>query len=298
MIRLPSKETLTSPRILGRVLNRLYYSKTTSGTGNSNGVDIMRENWDTLVILDACRYELIEGQSYIDGTLQAKTSRGSATNEWLRANLDGRQLHNLVYVTANPMYLNNSQRFDLDVHAVIDIGEDTDSNISEAVSPHRVTQAALTAHREYPDKRILVHYMQPHYPFIAEDAPLVADKSQGKQNIWNELVRNETEINPDAVRRAYLSNLDPVLEPLKRLIDQINGYVVISADHGNMLGERSSPIPTIEWGHPQGIYTEELVRIPWLICQEGDRNISADPPDITQKSNKEVSERLERLGYV
>lgn len=39
-----------------------------------------------------------------------------------------------------------------------------------------------------------------------------------------------------------------------------------------MLNERARPFPIREWGHPSGIYTSQLVRVPWLVCDhDGER---------------------------
>jgi hypothetical protein len=67
-----------------------------------------------------------------------------------------------------------------------------------------------------------------------------------------------------------------------------------------MVGERSSPIPIKEWGHPHGIYTPELVNVPWLVNETDDRRSISESPPITQESDVTqdvVQKRLESLGY-
>jgi len=252
-------------------------------------MDIFDENWDTLIILDACRYDLFQSQELLSGTLKSRISRGSSTNEWIRANMSARRLHDTVYVTSNPMYLNNDGLFDLQLHAVVDIKD---------IDPEIVTKRAKSAHFEYPHKQLIVHFTQPHYPFLSDDAPIKAEKASGKQNVWENLLDDNDGFEAEAIRESYCLNLDVVLPHVGELIDDVDGTVVVSSDHGNMLGERSRPIPTIEWGHPEGIYTSELVTVPWFVCQEGSRKIRAEPPDEQPNHDRNVSDRLEKLGYL
>ena len=45
----------------------------------NDGTHIMDEDWDNLIILDACRYDLFEEVNTIDGTLESRISLGSAS---------------------------------------------------------------------------------------------------------------------------------------------------------------------------------------------------------------------------
>jgi len=285
----PNRKTVTNQHRIGRVLNRKFYDLTCGQRWNQRGVDIFEEDWDTLIILDACRYNLFQSQELLSGTLESRISQGSSTNEWIRANMNARQLHDTVYVSSNPMYLNNDDLFNLHFHAVVDVKD---------IDPKIVTTRAKSAHFEYPHKRVIVHYTQPHYPFLSNDAPIEANKASGKQNIWENLLDGEDGIKPEAVRESYRLNLDVVLPHVRQLIKKIDGTVVVSSDHGNMLGEPSRPIPTVEWEHPEGIYVPELVTVPWFIYQEGNREIRAEPPDERLNCDRDVSDRLKELGYV
>jgi hypothetical protein len=69
-----------------------------------------------------------------------------------------------------------------------------------------------------------------------------------------------------------------------------------------MFGEQSFPIPIREWGHPPGTYTDQLVTVPWLVYENGQREIEREPtsenagdPD---EAGSDVEDRLRQLGYV
>jgi len=73
-----------------------------------------------------------------------------------------------VYVTANPQFHKIREELDCEFHAVIDCWwEDWDDAV-QTVRPETTTSAALKAAAEYPEKRLFVHFNQPHVPFIGE----------------------------------------------------------------------------------------------------------------------------------
>ena len=99
--RLINREN-TFYQLAAHYINRLYYTARNPDNYNANGISVFTEDWDNLVILDACRYDYFAEQSNLNGTLTTRISRASATREWVRANFTDRQLHDVVYVSANP----------------------------------------------------------------------------------------------------------------------------------------------------------------------------------------------------
>lgn len=92
-----------NPRLVGRALNRSYY-QFRGGEFNDGGVDVFDADWDILVILDACRYDLFEAVSDLPGDLERRESKAGNTVGFLRANVAGRDLRDTVYVSANPQF--------------------------------------------------------------------------------------------------------------------------------------------------------------------------------------------------
>lgn len=294
-----------SPILFARHANRLYHRRLNLRTGNSAGVRIFDEEWDSLLLLDACRYDMFERQSTLPGTLEHRHSRGSATTEFLRANFRGADLRDTVYVTANPQLYRNRTDIEANLHAVIDVWrEDGWDEDHGTVLPETVTKYAKRAAERYPDKRLLVHYMQPHYPFIDSqtefDKHALVDANRDSENVWNQLIRKKLDVSADVIWRLYAGNLDRALPHVEELLTTLDGRTVVTADHGNMVGERAFPLPIREWGHPRGIYTEQLVKVPWLVYENGPRRtIIAEEPESKPKSVDEevVTERLQNLGY-
>jgi hypothetical protein len=118
-------------------------------------------------------------------------------------------------------------------------------------------------------------------------------------SFWNRVLTGEVDHDDRELYAAYVENLVRVLEYVEGLLDVLEGKTVLTADHGQMIGERSTPIPMKEYGHPPGIYTPELVEVPWLVIDSGRRReITAG--DISVRSTVAqavVDQRLRDLGY-
>ena len=305
------RRALDQPRLLVRELNRLYHTRLNRRAYNPDGVDIVAEDWDTLVILDACRYDAFAARSDLPGTLERRRSRGSMTAEFLRGNFDGHDLTDTVYVTATPMFYWNRNRGDVDAtfHAEINVWRDEGwDDEFHTVRPETMVERAKAAAEEYPDKRLLVHFVQPHFPAIG---PTGHEYPQlNSLQVWDAIDSNDLDLPDSVYRKAFVENLDAVLPHVRDLMESIEGKTVVTADHGQMLGERSFPIPLREYGHPPGIYTDELLSVPWLTYTNGPRReIVAEEPESIEvgdetgpwdmdKEESVVTDRLEDLGYL
>lgn len=293
---------IKNPRLVVQELNRLYHRRLQTWSYNHNGIDIFDRDWDTLLILDACRYDLFEQVSDLPGELESVISRGSATEEFIRGNFHGRQFHDTVYVTASPMLSRHRDTYDTEFHDVINVWqEDGWDEDFRTVLPGVVTRAALRAREQYPNKRLLVHYMQPHYPFVGPTGQEYFDLDRLDFQ-WEEFLGDSSEMSDEIIWDAYRENLELVLPDVMELFQSMQGKHVVTADHGNVIGSRSFPVPIREYGHPSGVYTESLVRVPWLTYQNGTRPaIESDRPvnrhgDDT--AGELARERLQELGYV
>jgi hypothetical protein len=267
-------------------------------------VDIFGEDWDNFVVLDACRYDMFAEQHTLEGRLERRISRASSTQEWLHANFKNQDLRDTVYVTANPQYYRHQDDLETTFHAVKNVWKEEgwDTKL-KTVLPEVTTKHAIDAAKQYPNKRLLVHYIQPHYPFLTEDGqPFDNDQAFLKPDepgSWNQVMSGELDTDREIIWAKYRETLDRTLPSVKELLDAIEGKSIVSADHGNMVGERARPFPIREWGHPRGIYTPELVAVPWFVVEGERREIIADEPVDTQDSmaDEVVEERLEDLGY-
>lgn len=296
---------LSNPELLARKISQ-HYNYFRSGTDyNSDGLDFIAQDWDILVILDACRWDVFEQLNTIEGTLRRVESRSSATPEFLRGNFRGKELLDTVYVTTNPMLRRHEEEIDVQFHEVVDLWSgETWNDENGTVLPEDTTEAATDVADKYPNKRLIVHYMQPHYPFINADFHFdkghIGVNSPDGLTTWMQVMTGEIEASRDRLWDAYANNLRRVLPHVEELLDSVVGKPVVTSDHGNMFGERARPIPVREWGHPPGIWTKELVSVPWLEANyDRRRRVVSEPSTGAMRGESDpVSDRLEQLGYL
>ncbi|MFB6144437.1 MAG: hypothetical protein ABEJ98_03960, partial [Candidatus Nanohaloarchaea archaeon] len=301
------KYALNYPDLAMRELNRFWHTRLFSRDYNTDGDDFMDEDWDNLVILDACRYDMFEevngneeNEHRIEGQLGYRFSKGSATIGFMKGNFDGREFHDTVYVTANPQLEWNRDKIDTEFFKVINLWEDEEawSEKHHTVLPEEVTKRALEVAEEYPNKRLLVHYMQPHTPFLPEntdeEGPLTP------YIYFHRIMEGEIEADRDDTWWMYLDNLRRAMPHVKELVENLEGRTVVTSDHGNMVGERSFPIPVKEWGHPNRTFVPKLVKVPWLMIEGERRNIIEGEPEEQEDSEEDekVKEKLRGLGYL
>lgn len=295
--------------VFNRYVPRYYFQEVRA----NDGEHVVERDWDTLVILDGCRFDLFE-EVYRDGYdrtlgghLEKVASRGSASTEFLAENFHDRDLRDTVYVTANPfVYEIPDDTFHFVDHVWMN---DWDDDL-ETVRPETMVEHALDAHERYPNKRLVVHFMQPHYPFIGEfrlpgdrgyvgavAKSLDADAPDVKL-VWERL--RDGEVDEADVWRAYRDNLDLVLDEVRTLVDEIGGKHVITADHGNALGERAWPFPTAVYGHDDYLHIPALVNVPWLeLPADERRDITRGDREAEEREyeGESIERRLAALGY-
>jgi len=295
------------PVLLDELMDR-YFAHFPRG-----GCEIMDEDWDNLLIIDACRYDMFEQQNTISGRLESRVSQGSTTFEYFEANFLDTEYHETVYVTANPVphsdYLCSVDLNDV-FYDVIDVWDGAWDGELNTVPPEHLAGHLFEAASAYPNKRIIGHFVQPHHPFLGEKGSEIDEKGMtprdnlpnksdaSEKQVWEKL--EDGTLSRDLVWEAYRENLDIVLDPVERLCDELDGKTVVTSDHGNLVGEFAWPFPKREYGHPPGVHTTKLVKVPWLVVESHERReiVSEKPTQSDPVSDETESlERLEGLGY-
>ena len=214
--------------------------------------------WDTLILLDACRYdtfaELWREQKGPPAALSSVTSPGTTTLLWIKANFVGNphrtRMADVTVIAGNP-YMSRAyfetQGWDYPFRESIDLWKTAWDESLEAVRPEAVFEAA----KEVKRGRVLAHFYQPHSPFVLQP-----------EITWGGLESGE--ISLPEIRQAYEDNLRLVLDHALRLVKAVKGRVIITADHGELFGEYGL------YAHPHGVYVPELVTVPWIELQGGE----------------------------
>ncbi|WP_280537346.1 sulfatase-like hydrolase/transferase [Halopenitus sp. POP-27] len=278
----------------------------------------MSQDWDYLIILDACRYDAFAEVADLGGNLKYAISKGSHSIEFCEKNFAGNEYYDTVYVTANGYGAQISQNvfYDLIFTDESDAVPEVDvlHSSSEGLAPRTVANAALDAYSKHPNKRMIIHFMQPHGPYlgstaedlrnrvadeglkvIARDSENIKKYDTSNSNVVSTLggAARKGYISNDELRSVYYENLEIALQYVRLLIDELNGKIVVTADHGELLGEHD----TI--GHPKYKYYKELRKVPWLVINTHNRPdiISDKPTESTMIDEAIVEDRLRALGY-
>lgn len=259
-------------------------------------VNFSEEDWDNLVILDACRFDLMSELNPFDHEVNEVYSNASHTHEFLEKNFSG-EYPDVVYVTASPQVAQFGGRFAHVEH----VWKEHWSEENNTVMPEDVTDAAIEIAEKFPDKKLVIHYMQPHFPFIGSEVDQGSyrgsDKGRKLPSVWEKLYAGDVE--KSTVKDDYRKNLEIALPEVKRLTDKLNGKTVITSDHGNLFGKKVSFLPFRTYGHPVNVKDRELNSVPWIeLPFENRRTISKSNTEKEEKiDEEEVKKKLEDLGY-
>jgi len=141
------------------------------------GILIYDDSWDYLIILDACRFDIFQkfSNKFFAGELLKAKSRGSMTLEWAVKTFT-KKLKNVVYLSANP-YINSIAPVAffggiakwtpwLFFDKIIDLWAKLWNNYLNTVLPWRINEYTLHFAEHNKSKRLIVHYIQPHAPYL------------------------------------------------------------------------------------------------------------------------------------
>lgn len=258
-----------------------------------------------LVILDSCRMDYFQDEidSYLTGDLNRVYTPVTATIDYTRTTWT--DYYDLNYVTAMPAPTDHAfERKDLRYRPTDHISDFThvwrDSQNQElgSVTPEELTEQALQKGGE----KMVVHYAQPHAPYIGEKRLRGSENSiewgESLQEIYKKMGRynlQDKTIPDEELRAAYRSNLQRVLASVQDLVAHLDRPIVITADHGELLGEDGRYIHGGK-RHPH------LCEVPWFTVDEsimGDFKKDTDYDSSSEKvTEQEVEEQLKNLGYM
>lgn len=244
-----------------QVLDRL--SQTGIPRYDGQPTSILDRDWDNLLILDGCRYDLYD-TTVISEAVPKRVSLGSSSQDYIRQTFTGKTCPDIVYITANPHFhpslftdLTGKEPGDV-FHAVYDSYLDRWNDTHGTVLPRDLLEDVRDAAAEYPDKRKVVHFMQPHVPFVQTplaEGGLSPDKSKEEDGVWRKAEQGL--LDRSQIWAAYRENLEYVLSYARDTADTLSGKTVVTADHGNLVGENG------RYGHPSGSDAAPLREVPW-----------------------------------
>lgn len=246
--------------------------------------DLFRDKF-TLIILDACRYDYFEktARAYLNGNLEAVKSPASRTVDWLKI-IFRKTLRNVKIFSANPVInskgvnVGGFRSKDCIKGKIIDVWDwGWDSELG-TVHPDTIVKAVEEVGFE---SRNIIWFIQPHLPYIGETKLLISARTRevvGKEAVSTYLAKSLRigEISKEYLSRAYKDNLVLVLEAVKKLLKQakhIEGRIVLTSDHGELLGESGA------CEHPSYLSLPEQRIVPWLDINLSEKSSNRQPVD-------------------
>jgi hypothetical protein len=150
---------------------------------------LMKEQWDIAIILDACRYDVFK-EVYRKrlplGRLE-KRQGASDTFDWLHSVFYGNEANNIIYVSAHPGInakgvpwgnFNASKCF----YKVYDAWLNAWNWRIGTSLPDEVAKVAVQAIKENPERKKIIHFIQPHFPYRKAPCPSIYSDLRGTRN--------------------------------------------------------------------------------------------------------------------
>lgn len=289
------------------IYNRLMNLLTSIIFPNADGVSILELEWDYLIVLDACRCDIFEKvYRYFfpeNASFKCIQSTASSTMEFIRKNILEspevlRKLKNVVLVNANPVMDHVlGDRIHRIFYRYIPVWKKYWNEDLGTVEPKYTYMVALKTFLKYPNKRMMIWFLQPHYPYI--DKRFHHINALGRE-FMNKAIRSGRDKNlvmlmkivatlarrgylcagiPDKVceymhqarseaMKAYTYNLIIVLQYVKKLAEILPGKIAVTSDHGEAFGEPLNELLSLHvYGHPSRIKIPPLTRIPYLATE-------------------------------
>jgi hypothetical protein len=226
---------------------------------------IAEEEWDNLIILDACRADIYNEMYESDSK---RITMESNSYGFVRKNFSNYDFSDTVCITGNPFY--SQTKFNLatdknpeDVfHTVFHTYGDKWDSEENTVLPEAIVEDAKTAENLFPKKKKILHFMQPHIPFVGKDytdfnfKDAITEGEKGNKT-WDLAMKGE--IPREKLVNDYKENLKLVMDNIEELVEELGGKTVITADHGTFLGENRL------YKHPGGCDARVLREVPWDI---------------------------------
>lgn len=278
--------------------------------------NFLDEDWDYAIILDSARYDIFEEMysDYFSGNLEKRKSKASATPEWADKVLEGRQ--NINWFSANPFIngiglpLNEIGAVDYDktpskhIAHVVDLWDEIWDEKKGTVHPEDVNREFKDRIDQLGDRRTVIHYMQPHAPFVGRGKSRINEhlrksfsklKENGEES--GKISDKISERIPDLIGRleetetfmklGFMSSLDrsSIFEVIRgdtreKLMEYYRENMRLALENANELAEDldGKVIITSDhgeafgeqgvWEHHVETHIPPLVEVPWLEVEE------------------------------
>jgi hypothetical protein len=279
------------------------------------GTNVFSMDWDTLIILDACRLdalkEIATDFDYIKN-VDSIWSVGSSSHEWYANTFRKKyesEISDTALISSNPFaveVLRNNNHPPIypvpflfanwstvteDSLGYLELTQQHERPFDDmdVQDPNYITDQGIIAGRKN-FNRLIVHYFQPHRPFIYD---LIEGGSMSELQYDPYGAAQKGKIGKEDLWEMYIENLRCVLKQVRVFLNNHDaGKAIITADHGELIGELG------QYGHFEGVPHPALKRVPWAEAVATDNETKEPEEQYTLKEKTNQKERLENLGYL
>lgn len=269
------------------------------------GQNIYEDEWDLLIVIDACRSDLFNEVApkydWLPDDIQTRRSVGTATRNWMQRTFTEDRSVDMAatdYVVGNPY----SQILldETDFGFLDEVHRYAWNEEYGTVRARPITERAVDVHRSRNPGRLLVHYLPPHFPSIPDnlgyniDRDAFDDPEGGVEwdGVWE--AAKAGAVSRERIWRSYRANLEYVLNDVALLLQNIDAErAILTSDHGNAFGEWWT------WGHPPDVYVPVNRLVPYVEVEATDEETLVSTLDRknVNSTSESVEEQLKALGY-
>lgn len=230
-------------------------------------------NWKYLVLLDACRFDVFWHcfrSVGLEGSLQECNSEALDTPLWYRKHWAGDHL-DVALIGAHPYPWRPEVNVAKNFGSAFAVFSDTGNlGWGGVVHPARLCNFASRIISQRSSDRWLIHFEQPHLPYIDRMGMAFLESEIGVGLGGDDWIKYNPKLYDaveawgrqhgwEVLRELYKASLRATLEVVAAWLSRLgDGLVVITADHGEHLGEGGI------YGHPWGAGPGILTRVPWF----------------------------------
>lgn len=216
--------------------------------------ELLNGSWDSLVLLDACRYDVFREVNDIPGELKKVNSKAHSTVQWYKKYIYRKRNHDTVFISNQPWPWENGS-FNIEN---FNFGSQhplwkRDNWLDFESTVQKVNEILENID---PDKKALIHLLPPHVPYRSPRGKKFMKEELGieykfQQEIEKE-IENYAELNGwKKIKSVYREEVAYALEKIKSIDPD-----VISSDHGELIGEQE------RYGHV--VRHPKIRTVPWF----------------------------------
>jgi hypothetical protein len=292
------------------------------------GVNVLKEDVDMVVILDACRVDIMkkcQPEYEFINNVDSVWSIGGTSPEWMMntfTETHREKISNTGYITANPHsrsvfenrlaeHFRGKSGYNRDITSLNKYGSsnyvsadeighyypvwaEQDPNEKDYYdlygSPRKLTDRAIHTDRNRDLDCLIVHYMPPHQPYIINALEEDREPELHEMSPW-EYIRQTND--KESVKKVCTDMLRWGLDEVKLLLKNTDRKnVVITADHGDAFGEFGV------FSHHAGSLHPYIRKVPWIETTARDNHTYDPEIENKEPRKKSAEERLQALGYL